>query len=72
MYIPVEGDPALVRDQRNGSIVNIDKTGYQAYIARRDKELSEKEKLVDLETKVESLQNDIGEIKDLLRKALDK
>ena len=44
MYIPVEGDPALVRDNKNGSIVNIDKTGYQAYIARRDKELSEKEK----------------------------
>ena len=43
MYIPVEGDPALVRDNKNGSIVNIDKTGYQAYIARRDKELSEKE-----------------------------
>ena len=58
-----------MRDNKNGSIVNIDKTGYQAHIARRDKELSEKEKLVDLETKVESLQNDIGEIKDLLRKA---
>lgn len=72
MYIPVEGDPSLVRDDKNNSIINIDKSGYQSYIAKRDKELSEKDKIKSLESKVESLQNDIGDIKDLLRKALDK
>ena len=72
MYIPVEGDPSLVRDQKNNSIINIDKSGYEAYMTRKERELSEKDKIKSLESKVDSLQNDIGEIKDLLRKALDK
>ena len=72
MYIPVEGDPSLVRDQKNNSIINIDKSGYEAYMTRKERELSEKDKIKSLESKVDSLQNDIGEIKDLLRQALDK
>ena len=72
MYIPVEGDPSLVRDQKNNSIINIDKSGYEAYMTRKERELSEKDKIKSLESKVDSLQDDIGEIKDLLRKALDK
>ena len=72
MYIPVEGDPRPGGIIKTVQLLTLTRQVIKLYIARRDKELSEKEKLVDLETKVESLQNDIGEIKDLLRKALDK
>ena len=42
MYIPVEGDPALVRDNKNGSIVNIDKTGYQATLPEETRNFQKK------------------------------
>ena len=72
MLIPVEGNPGLFRDTQSGAIVNKNKSGYQAYISKRDRLNENKKKVETLEEKVETLSDDIGEIKDLLKQILDK
>jgi len=69
-YLKVEGKTDLVRDTDTNAIINIDKSGYQAYITNRDKLLSDKERIEKLETKVSDIKGDLDEIKDLLLKAL--
>ena len=69
-YLKVEGKADLVRDTDTNAIINVDKTGYQAYITNRDKLLSDKERIEKLETQVSDIKGDLDEIKDLLLKAL--
>lgn len=69
-YLKVEGKTDLVRDTDTNAIINVDKTGYQAYITNRDKLLSDKERIEKLETQVSDIKGDLDEIKDLLLKAL--
>lgn len=64
-YIPVEGNPGLVRDTATGAIINIDKS--KASKARRAREsiLQEKEE-------IKELKNDVAEIKSLLKQLLER
>lgn len=64
-YIPVEGNPGLVRDTATGAIINIDKS--KASKARRAREsiLREKEE-------IKELKNDVAEIKSLLKQLLER
>ena len=69
-YLKVEGKADLVRDTDTNAIINVDRSGYQAYITNRDKLLSDKERIEKLETQVSDIKGDLDEIKDLLLKAL--
>lgn len=64
-YKKVEGHPGLVRDLESNAVINNDKTAYQNYIQLREQKLKEKQRLDKLETEV-------GEIKSLLQKLVDK
>lgn len=64
-YKKVEGHSDLVRDMESGAIVNNDTTAYQNYIQMKNQKLKEKERL-------DNLENEMGEIKSLLHKLLDK
>lgn len=66
--IPVEGHAGLARDPKTGSIVNINQTQYEKYIATRNKLRSDEDKLNNTIKEVEELRKDVGEIKDLLLK----
>jgi len=55
----------LVRDSRSNAIVNLDKSGYDTYKNLRRAKSREKERL-------EKLENDVSEIKDLLRQLIEK
>lgn len=70
--IPVEGKDGLFRDSRTNAIVNKNDHEYQSYIANRNKLNSEKEKMKELENKVESLSSDIGDIKNMLSTLLNR
>jgi hypothetical protein len=62
--IPVKGHPNLYRDERTGAIVNYDSQAYNQYIAiKNGKENQKKE--------IESIKNDILEIKLLLKELLN-
>ena len=64
-YMKVEGHPGLVRDLESNAVINNDKTAYQNYIQLREQKLREKERL-------DKLENEVGEIKSLLQKLVDK
>jgi hypothetical protein len=64
-YIKVEGYPDLVRDPSNGAIINSDKDAYKNYIDSRNRKLREIER-------IENLEKDMSEIKNIMYKILDK
>jgi len=64
-YFKVEGHSYLVRDSRSNAIVNLDKTGYDSYKNLKRAKGRERER-------IEKLENDVSEIKDLLRQLIEK
>jgi len=64
-YKKVEGHPGLIRDLDTNAVINNDKTAYQNYVQLREQKLREKERL-------DKLENEVGEIKSLLQKLVDK
>lgn len=55
----------MVRDSRSNAIVNLDKTGYDSYKNLKRAKGRERER-------IEKLENDVSEIKDLLRQLIEK
>ncbi len=70
--VPVKDHSNLYRDSSSKAIVNTDTTGYQAYVSNRDKLLSEKQRIDNVETKVEEIKSDLSDIKNLLTQLVDK
>lgn len=68
----VEGHPNLVRDLESGAIVNINRNEHR--LARERKKYRNKANVEyeRLKTDVDQLKNDIGDIKDLLTKLVEK
>lgn len=64
-YKKVEGHSDLVRDLSTGAIINNDRSAYQNYILLRENKLKERERL-------DKLESEVGEIKSLLQKLVDK
>jgi len=64
-YKKVEGHPGLIRDLESNAVINNDKSAYQNYVQLREQKLREKERL-------DKLENEVGEIKSLLQKLVDK
>jgi hypothetical protein len=72
MRVPVQDHNNLYRDSSSRAIVNTDTTGYQAYVSNRDKLLSDKQRIDQLESKVEEIKDDLSDIKNLLIQLVDK
>ena len=70
--VPVKDHRNLYRDGSSKAIVNTDTVGYQAYMANREKLLTDKQRIDQLETKVEEIKTDLTDIKNLLVKLVDK
>ena len=64
-YIKVEKDPELVRDTNTGVILNINK---EEISAARKRKLERRQKEKDFE----NLKNEVGDIKNLLNKIIEK
>ena len=64
-YKKVEDHSDFVRDLETNAVINNNKTAYQNYVNLRDQKLKEKERL-------DKLENEMGEIKSLLLKLVDK
>jgi hypothetical protein len=64
-YMKVKDHPGLVRDPESQAILNINKTEIE--IARERKKLRKQK-----EQEFETLKNEVGEIKELLLKLIEK
>jgi len=70
--IPVEDNPGLFRDEVSGAIINKNKSDFDIYVSSRKKMRTKAERINDLETKVDNLTNDIGDIKSMLQSLVGK
>ena len=70
--IPVKDYRNLYRDGSSTAIVNTDSVGYQAYVANREKLLTDKQRIDNLEITVEEIKGDLTDIKNLLVQLVDK
>lgn len=64
--IKVKDQSHLYRDQSSNAIINTDKSQYDLYIKRREKQQSETSKIEHIENDLNMLKSDINEIKSLL------
>lgn len=62
----------LVRDPRNGAIINQDKTGLDEYLAKRRGMESQKEEINKVKSDITEMKQDMADIKSLLLKLLEK
>ena len=53
------------------ALINKDTTGQQEYYNRRNKMAAEKEQINKIKTEVQSLKDDVSDIKELLHKILE-
>lgn len=66
-YIKVKGRDHLVRDPRTNSIINTNRNEYEQYMARKQTNEDEQQRILNLESDVASMKSDLTEIKNLLR-----
>ena len=64
-YSKVEGHPNLYRDDRTGAILNTDDHSYHQYLKSVEKRKSMKKE-------IETLKNDVTEIKSLLKELINE
>lgn len=70
-YVQIESHKHLYRDLDSGAILNTDLEELKAYYAQVEIKNRENEEKRSLENKVNKLEEDIGEIKFLLRNLLE-
>ena len=66
----VEGHSDLARDPNNGAIINVNKTEYNQYLARREVKSEKTQKVQNIEDELTNMKGDIDEIKSLLKELL--
>lgn len=64
--IKVKDHLNLERDPQTNAILNVSKDEYNEYIERRNKRRSQSKRVVELESEVKDIKNDLSEIKSLL------
>jgi hypothetical protein len=67
----VDGHSDLARDPNNGSIINVNKTDYNQYLARREVKSEKNQKVQNIEDELTNMKGDIDEIKLLLKELLN-
>ena len=63
--VRIEGSKDLVNDEETGAVLNSNETEIEAAKIR-------KEQRVEKENELETLKNDVGELKDMMKQILEK
>ena len=66
-YLKVESDHGLLRDVSNNAIVNNNFNEYEQFVQISKLKYNEKKEIEDLKSDVNSMKNDLDEIKSLLK-----
>ena len=70
--IKVDGHSGIGRDTKTGAIININKKEVEAARERKKKRLEAREEKNKLASQVNTLENEVADIKDMLTKILEK
>ena len=71
-FIKVQDHPNLARDRNTGAILDIDSTGYERYVAQKQEKLGQRERFSQLEHRINNVESNLSDIKDLLTRLLEK
>ena len=71
-YIKVETDKSLVRDMNSNAIINKNQSEFDKFMELSRKKHEEKKKFENMRSDLDSLKQDMDEIKTLLRNIMDK
>ena len=71
-YLKVESDDSLVRDVDSNAIVNQNKSEFDKFLKLSQKKYEEKVKFDNMRSDLDSLKQDMNEIKTLLKNIMDK
>ena len=69
-HLKVEGHNNLLRDGDTGAIINNDKSGYSSYMMNKNVKDEESIRIQNVEQDLANIQNEISELKSLLKEAL--
>ena len=67
----LEGHSDLARDPKTNSILNVNTTEYEQYVARRSVKNEELEKSQNVEQELADLKSEMNEIKSLLKELVN-
>ena len=70
--IKVKGHTHLVRDLKSQAIINTDSDAYARYMTRKAKQSKKDDEMRKVVREVNEIKTEMFEIKDLLKKVLDK
>ena len=70
--IKVDGHSGIGRDTKTGAIININKKEVEAARERKKKRLEAREEKNKLASQVNTLENEVADVKDMLTKILEK
>ena len=68
----VKGHSHLIRDLKSQAIINTDSDAYARYMARKVKQSKKDDEMRKVVREVNEIKREMIEIKDLLKKVLDK
>jgi len=71
-YLKVKSDISLVRDTDSNAIVNQNKSEFDKFMKLSQKKYEEKTKFDNMRSDLDSLKQDMDEIKTLLKNMMDK
>ena len=71
-YLKVESDKSLARDVDSNAIVNRNKGEFDKFMTLSQKKYEEKKKFDDMRSDLNSLKQDMDEIKTILRNIMNK
>lgn len=66
-YYKVEGHPNLIRDEKTKAILNTNMNDYENYMKIKKIKQSENNRITNLENDVNTIKDNLEEIKNLLR-----
>ena len=70
--VKVKGHTHLVRDLKSQAIINTDSDAYARYMTRKAKQQKKDDEIREVVREVNEIKSEMFEIKDLLKKVLDK
>jgi len=72
MFVQIKDNKSLIRDIENRALLNTNVEELKTYYADRELKIKELQEKQTLESKVNKLEEDMSEIKDMLRQILTR